>query len=313
MEEKRKIESLKLQMMLWHCMPKEECDDKEIKKHFFRSLPHATGTLRKLQLAGNILLRVFDRICRENGINYWITSGTALGAVRHAGFIPWDDDVDVCMMKDEIESLKLALKGNDEFYLDEFYSVRASEPANMNHNYQLHFNVKNTPYSLDIFVCEYSETLNKNTIEKTKQLKSEMSNESLRISRETHGLSTVGNKRYDAVYAELACKYENKAKEIYGDQSSKKFIVWAVDNVPSASGYNHAFKYDTVFPLREIDFEGFKLLAPNDSEDYVSSLYPPDIWAIPDDMLEHQHFAAGMTKERIQILDNVLEKYKNLL
>ena len=53
--------------------------------------------LRQLQMIELNLLKIFDQICRKNKLTYWIAYGTLLGAVRHGGFIPWDDDVDVCM------------------------------------------------------------------------------------------------------------------------------------------------------------------------------------------------------------------------
>lgn len=61
----------------------------------------------------------FDRVCRENGIGYSIAYGTLLGAVRHRGFIPWDDDVDVVVTREDYSRLKNLL--NDKLGKDHYF------------------------------------------------------------------------------------------------------------------------------------------------------------------------------------------------
>ena len=56
--------------------------------------------LKKIQIQ---ILDVVDTYCRNNNVNYWIDSGTLLGAVRHRGYIPWDDDIDLGMLRKDYE------------------------------------------------------------------------------------------------------------------------------------------------------------------------------------------------------------------
>lgn len=65
-----------------------------------------------------VMLKDFDEVCRKHNIEYQLFAGTALGAARHHGFIPWDDDVDVILMRDEYERFFKEASGdfNPEIY-----------------------------------------------------------------------------------------------------------------------------------------------------------------------------------------------------
>ncbi len=67
------------------------------------TVPKAEGALRDLQLCDYELMRIFHAICKKYKLQYWIDYGTLLGAVRHGGFIPWDDDTDVSMPRADYE------------------------------------------------------------------------------------------------------------------------------------------------------------------------------------------------------------------
>jgi len=78
--------------------------------------------LRQLQMIQLEMLCEVDRICRKCNIHYNIIAGTLLGAVRHQGYIPWDDDADVALLRPEYERFREACKkelNHDKFYFQD--------------------------------------------------------------------------------------------------------------------------------------------------------------------------------------------------
>ncbi len=71
------------------------------------------------------VMKYIDSLCRKNNIVYFIMGGTALGAIRHKGFIPWDDDLDIFMTPKEYEKFRTAyeLDASGRFYLQEWKTV----------------------------------------------------------------------------------------------------------------------------------------------------------------------------------------------
>lgn len=83
-------------------------------------------TLNELKSIELEILSHIDQVCQDNDITYYIAYGTAIGAVRHQGFIPWDDDIDILLMRDQYEKLeKVMSEKENERYV--FKSIKTDK------------------------------------------------------------------------------------------------------------------------------------------------------------------------------------------
>lgn len=83
-----------------------------------------TETLRKVQMVQLELLLEFDRICKKHDIPYQLFAGTLLGSIRHKGFIPWDDDIDLAILREDYNKLlKIAPTELDGRYFLQTYET----------------------------------------------------------------------------------------------------------------------------------------------------------------------------------------------
>ena len=135
------------------------------------TLPPAEGQIRDVQLATLSLLKDFDTICKQNNIRYWLDGGTLLGAVRHKGFVPWDDDIDLGMFREDYEKLEEIINSNS--YNPDVYVTTHRCYKKISHK-------KNNKLFLDIFPVDvWGKIISEaEQLEETKRIK--------KISKEFH-------------------------------------------------------------------------------------------------------------------------------
>lgn len=222
-------------------------------------IPASSGQLREIQLANLALLKELDYVCSQNNINYWIDFGTLLGAVRHKGFIPWDDDIDVGMTRDEYQKIiELFNKTtrNPDLFAD--YSICTNKNCQIiikiQHKKCKHLFVDIFPY--DNFNIALSEE---------KQLE-----ETLRIKslREDMQKECPSKNNYELINNTINKYRSNLIKDTI---SNSPDYVWGID-------YNHHWKNwftnkNSIFPLKKIEFE--KILFPciNNIEGHLKKIY----------------------------------------
>ncbi len=94
--------------------------------------PFQQPSIKEIQDKMLDILVYFKKFCEENGLTFTLCGGTCLGAVRHQGFIPWDDDVDVFMLREDYEKLQDLWEKNAD--TTRYACVRSNETINIHHS-----------------------------------------------------------------------------------------------------------------------------------------------------------------------------------
>lgn len=242
--------------------------------------------LEQSQLVMLRLLRIVDEICINNSLDYWIDSGTLLGAVRHDGFIPWDDDLDICMpRKDYNKFIELA---SSELPSDTFLQNKDTDPTfppyyvklrdNNSTIIERFENDRNIEFHqgifIDIFPVDFVDDVNefllykrlvnkdykhKQTTSKKLKVKAYLKKYFAEVK-----VKIVGK---DSLISTINKKYIN---------SDGKYVIKGIE-----LDFESVIEKDKVYPLKRIKFCNFNFLAPKDTHTYLKNMYG-DYMKLPD-------------------------------
>jgi lipopolysaccharide cholinephosphotransferase len=243
----------------------------------------ATGELRTNQLNNlEFVVSIIDTLQKED-FHPFLFSGSLLGAVRHKGFVPWDDDIDFALMADEFWRLRDFIKNTYKWvdssacgktlsywtFLDNAFKQNPNQTFGMQTPYCLHLykgtcledcvNIEFLPYYY--FKDSVSETDYKNH-----------QNIIHRLIHNAPNYGVVFN-FYDTLLKDYSLTYSD----------SNKIAAGINHNSLTELGYIGFFEKSTFFPLQEIEFEGCKLPTLNDPHTYLSKVYG-DYMSLPSDV-----------------------------
>lgn len=257
-------------------------------------VPPAQGLLRDIQLANLALLKELAYVCEKNNFKYILDAGTLLGAIRHIGFIPWDDDIDILMFREDYEKIVSAFKNttrNSDIYAE------YHRDKDTNSQYFIKIKHKKCPFlGVDIFPLDsYGKHLSlkeqliaTNKICKIlKHLKKEI-NPNI-SNKETKTILTKTMKENIL----LSSANEN-GDFVYGVDFAHKLKNWFLDR-------------DIVLPLRKIQFEDSKYTTVNKPKEFLKNIYG-DYMKYPKKMKILHYSYKNLTSEQLETIKKLGEK-----
>ncbi|WEV75230.1 LicD family protein [Bifidobacterium sp. ESL0800] len=277
-----------IEQLLWTALRRDGEDELVAKKRIFKNMFHATGSLRLLQLGGAQLLKDFDALCRKNSIDYWINCGTLIGAVRHQGFIPWDDDMDLGMTRDQIQKLTELIDTNPQ-YSKRFKVSLNYDPYAFCRQIRFMYNDPNNPCFLDLFIYDYAEGDAAEQYSKRSALRESLIDALKALpffeQWKEHGYVAAGD-GHSAQVEGIFEDYRQQALQQHVISEDKAdIIMYGMDNWTPDDNLC-AYSSTVVFPLKDLSFEGSNVLAPQHPETILEREYG-DIYNLPDDMVSH--------------------------
>lgn len=256
--------------------------------------------LRKAQLRMLDILQEIDKVCKRHDIPYWIDFGTLLGAVRHAGFIPWDDDADVTIFKKDSKLLEryLAEELPEQYYIfgpstskryknTGYFRIvdRRTQVLKIGQD-ESHLDDEGNGISVDIFNVEKGR----------KGFKKCMNQWHGRAYRRKKKIVEDGKLNY--IIACLIYPFTSTCIAIYRLFQALKPSCHFIYNIPNfvVPQMFSQRELEQIFPLKRILFEGIELNCPNDSDAFLKETYH-DYMTIPPREKRVVHTQAIINKD----------------
>ncbi|MBP1889161.1 lipopolysaccharide cholinephosphotransferase [Clostridium moniliforme] len=251
-------------------------------------MEYSQNELREVQVILVNMLKDVDKVCRENNIDYWLTAGTLLGAIRHKGFIPWDDDIDISMMREDYNKfMKIGKeKLNNKYFIQSIYSDKNSQNQFMkvrDRNSILKMNKRekgHTGIFIDIFPMDsFTKNDSKIFIKNKLMLKIRFYWMKYAKIKRPFFKNIKGNfiKILARIYFSINRDYDYKNinEELKMYLSNMKYDIENEDHIRYGieSVHNYIYHREDIFPLIDIEFEGYKFRAPNNYDKFLKTFF----------------------------------------